>query len=79
MSKYSAIPPVGQINDMACWAACLKWWYKAEMSINASQTALWDLYKGLELPQGDPQDRGGLVLQGPQRDLAGAGKQRRAI
>lgn len=58
MSKYSSTPAVGQINDMACWAACLKWWYKAEMSINASQTALWDLYKGLELPQGGMSDTG---------------------
>ncbi len=58
MSKYSSTPAVGQINDMACWAACLKWWYKAEMSINASQTALWDLYKGLELPAGGMSDEG---------------------
>ena len=58
MSKYSNTAAVGQINDMACWAACLKWWYKAEMSINASQTALWDLYKHLELPQGGMSDTG---------------------
>jgi hypothetical protein len=45
MSKYRYISAVTQINDMACWAASLKWWYKASMSINASQTKLWDRYK----------------------------------
>lgn len=45
MNKYRQIAAVGQINDMACWAASLKWWYKAAMSINASQTKLWERYK----------------------------------
>ena len=53
MSKnYNHIPAVGQINNMACWAASLKWWYKAVLSINASQTALWDRYQGLQTTLG---------------------------
>lgn len=55
-SKYRYIGAVGQINDMACWAASLKWWYKAVMSINASQTKLWDFYKHLREPQGGMPD-----------------------
>lgn len=58
MSKYSNTAAVGQINKMACWAACLKWWYKAEMSISSGQTALWNMYKHLELPQGGMSDSG---------------------
>ncbi len=46
-TNYNHIAAVGQMNDMACWAASLKWWYKAVLSINASQTKLWDRYKGL--------------------------------
>jgi hypothetical protein len=46
-SKYRYISAVGQINDMACWAASLKWWYKAVLSITPSQTKLWDRYKGM--------------------------------
>jgi hypothetical protein len=26
---YKATPPVGQNDNMACWAACLSWWLKA--------------------------------------------------
>jgi hypothetical protein len=46
-SKYRYINAVGQINNMACWAASLKWWYKAAMSIHPSQKKLWDHYKHL--------------------------------
>ena len=56
MSKYRHIPAVKQMNDMACWAASLKWWYKASMSINASQTALWDRYKAKATQQGGMPD-----------------------
>jgi hypothetical protein len=27
--NYRNIPPVGQFDRMACWAACLAWWLKA--------------------------------------------------
>ena len=57
-TNYRYISAVGQINDMACWAACLKWWYKAEMSINASQTKLWERYKHLREPLGGMSDSG---------------------
>lgn len=56
MAKYRNIPAVTQINDMACWAASLKWWYKAAMSINASQTKLWDRYKARATQQGGLPD-----------------------
>ncbi|MBL8181821.1 MAG: hypothetical protein JNL64_09465 [Blastocatellia bacterium] len=56
MSKYRNIPAVRQINDMACWAASLKWWYKAAYSINASQTKLWDRYKHRATQQGGMPD-----------------------
>ena len=29
MTNYATIPPVGQFDDMACWAACLTWWLRA--------------------------------------------------
>lgn len=45
--KYRYVDAVGQMNDMACWAACLKWWYRAQKGINASQVKLWDRYKHL--------------------------------
>ena len=51
-NKFTYISPVGQINHMACWAACLKWWYKAVRSITPSQTKLWDRYKHLRDPLG---------------------------
>jgi hypothetical protein len=57
-TKYSQISPVGQINDMACWAACLKWWYKAAMSITPSQTKLWERYKHLR------DSLGGMTVSG---------------
>ncbi len=57
-SKYRSIHSVGQINNMACWAASLKWWYIAVMSINASQTKLWDHYKHLREPLGGMPDSG---------------------
>jgi hypothetical protein len=28
-TSYATIPPVGQIDGMSCWAACLTWWLKA--------------------------------------------------
>ena len=58
MSKYRYYPAVGQLNSMACWAASLKWWYKAVMSINASQQALYDLYKHLATQGGGMTDAG---------------------
>lgn len=55
-TKYSQFSAVGQINDMACWAASLKWWYKAVKSISASQTKLWDRYKGMRDSHGGIPD-----------------------
>lgn len=46
-SRYRYVGAVGQINEMACWAASMKWWYKAVLSITPSQTKLWDRYKGM--------------------------------
>lgn len=57
-SKHRYIKAVGQQNDMACWAACLKWWYRAAMSINPSQDKLWERYKGLREPLGGMSDSG---------------------
>lgn len=45
--NYLHIPAVGQLDAMACWAACLKWWYKAAKSITKSQTKLIDKYNYL--------------------------------
>lgn len=55
-NKYRYVDAVGQINSMACWAASLKWWYKAMLSINASQTALWNRYQSMQSPQGGMTD-----------------------
>jgi hypothetical protein len=45
--NYRHISPVGQVDDKACWAACLKWWLKAARSINKSQTGLINKYNHL--------------------------------
>lgn len=45
--NYLYIPAVGQLDNMACWAACLKWWYKAARSITKSQRKLIDKYNYL--------------------------------
>lgn len=58
MAKYRSISAVGQINNMACWAASLKWWYKSAMAINASQTKLYDRYKHLATQQNGMTDAG---------------------
>lgn len=58
MSKYRNISAVGQINNMACWAACLKWWYRSSMSINASQTTLYNMYKNLATQENGMTDSG---------------------
>jgi hypothetical protein len=44
---YLHIPAVGQLDSMACWAACLKWWYRAAKSIYKSQTKLIAKYNYL--------------------------------
>lgn len=28
-TNYAGIPPVGQFDNMCCWAACLTWWLRA--------------------------------------------------
>lgn len=56
--NYRYVSAVGQINQMACWAASLKWWYRAAMSINPSQQKLYDLYKHLATQQGGMTDAG---------------------
>lgn len=43
---------------MACWAASLKWWYKADLSITPSQNALWKRYKNLR------DNKGGMTESG---------------
>lgn len=44
---YSHIPAVGQLDSMACWAACLKWYLKATRSVTKSQRSIIDKYIGL--------------------------------
>lgn len=57
-SKYRNLDAIGQINDMACWAASLTWWYQAAMSIFPSQQKLWDHYQHLREPLGGMPDSG---------------------
>lgn len=45
--NYLHIPAVGQLDDKACWAACLKWWYRATKSVTKSQRKLIDKYNYL--------------------------------
>jgi len=45
--NYLHIPAIGQLDDKACWAACLKWWYKAAKSIKKSQKKLIAKYNYL--------------------------------
>ncbi len=53
---YTKVSPVGQINDKACWAASLKWWYKAVKALSTSQTKLWNRYKHLRSTDGGMPD-----------------------
>ena len=39
-SNYAAIPSVGQIDAMSCWAACLTWWLQAVRDGRPSWTQL---------------------------------------
>lgn len=45
--NYLYISAIGQLDNMACWAACLKWWYKAAKSITKSQRKIIDKYNYL--------------------------------
>lgn len=45
--NYAHIPAVGQLDNMACWAACLKWWFKATKSVKKSQKKLIAKYNYL--------------------------------
>lgn len=56
--NYRYVSAIGQINEMACWAACMTWWYKAIHGYTPSQQKLWDRYKHLELPAGGMSDAG---------------------
>lgn len=44
---YRHVEAIGQLDAMSCWAACLKWWYKAAKCIVKSQRKLIDKYNYL--------------------------------
>ncbi len=46
-ANYNHISPVGQLDAMSCWAACLKFWYKAALSIGKKQSKLIAKYNYL--------------------------------
>lgn len=46
-ANYNHVSPVGQLDAMSCWAACLKFWYRAALSIKKSQTKLIAKYAHL--------------------------------
>lgn len=46
-AKYLKIPAIGQLDMMACWAASLKWWYRAAKHIGKSQRKIIDKYNYL--------------------------------
>jgi Papain-like cysteine protease AvrRpt2 len=57
-AKYLKIPAIGQLDAMACWAACLKWWFRAAKHITKSQRKLIDKYNylsdeygGMQIPE----------------------------
>ena len=56
--NYLHIPAVGQRDDKACWAACLKWWYKAARNISKSQKKLIDKYNYLTDEYGAMDEQG---------------------
>jgi hypothetical protein len=37
--SYKHIPAVKQKDEMACWAACMKWWKKAVRSIQSTEVS----------------------------------------
>ncbi len=56
MTNYYHIPAEGQLDDKACWAACLKWWLTAAKSINKPQRSIIDEYIHLTDNYGTLQD-----------------------
>ena len=46
-NNYYLVPAEGQLDNMACWAACLKWWFRAAKSVKKSQRKLIDKYNFL--------------------------------
>jgi len=42
--NYNHVQPVGQYDDYSCWAASLKFWYKAAHGVKKSQQGLIDKY-----------------------------------
>jgi hypothetical protein len=49
---YTTFPPVGQIDDTSCWAACLSWWLTANNKPPETQEQLFDDYHALFNPDG---------------------------
>jgi hypothetical protein len=46
-ANYNHLTPIGQLDAMACWAACLKFWYRAARGISKSQRRIIDKYNYL--------------------------------
>lgn len=59
--NYLHIPAIGQLDNTACWAASLKWWYRATKSVYKSQKQLIGKYNYLT------DEFGGMSIQGMER------------
>jgi hypothetical protein len=54
-TSYKHIPAERQVDEFACWAACIKWWKKAKRSVYRSQTLLIRDYNHLTNDAGEMQ------------------------
>lgn len=54
MANYQSVKPIGQIDNYACWAACLSWWTKAMNRANKkTQIELIKIYDNGLLTDGN--------------------------
>jgi hypothetical protein len=65
VAKCLSIPPVGQLDPYSCWAACLKFWYKAAKAISKKQSSLIAKYNYLTDEYGgmQPEDMDLLIVE----------------
>jgi hypothetical protein len=52
VSQFSSTPPVGQIDNTSCWAACLSWWLTAMRRERRTQIELLVEFNPTTLPDG---------------------------
>jgi len=63
-ANFSHLSPVRQFDDYSCWAASLKFWYKAAHNKYKSQTGLLDKFNHLSDDDGSMGELGLIHIMG---------------